>query len=271
MKQFTYKEPIRNLDRFINEKELISKHECPEWVMEHLQEGRMMCDLFGADKVRETIKNIGLNYGSVFDVVFVENGSDIYDGWILLEPRIAKSKDGYTGVGKNRRYHPSVYMDAYAIKSPWSSPELSRLLRALFLSIDERLTGKTLSRIVEGEVSLVEIKVDDLIKSYGIGEMSLKDAYNKLRWEKKSVERKESKIKLYCYSPCLVYVETDKGTIYLPLEGLVRGDRKDCDDTMLKYLYQDAYKEHEDKLEWMKELRDTPEYKVIEDVFFNKD
>lgn len=271
MKQFTYKEPIRNLDRFINEKELISRHECPEWIMEHLQEGRMMCDLFGADKVRDMIKNIGLNYKSIFDVVFVENGSNAYDGWILLEPRIAKSKDGYTGVGKNRRYHPSVYMDAYAIKSPWSSPELSRLLQTLFFSIDERLTGKTLSKIVEEKVNLTNIRVNDLIKSYDIGEMTLGDAYSKLRWEGKVVKRRESKIKSYCSSPYLVFIETDKGTIYLPLEGLVRGDRKDCDDTMLKYLYQDAYKDHEDKLEWMEELKDTPEYKVMESVFFNKD
>ena len=271
MKQFTYKEPTRNLDRFIDERGLILKHECPEWIMEHLQVGRMMCDLFGANKVREMIKNIGLDYKSIFDVVFIESGSNAYDGWILLEPRIARSKDGYTGVGKNRRYHPSVYVDAYAIESSWGSPELSRLLEALFLSIDERLTGKTLSKIGEVNVNLADIKVNDLIKSYDIGEMTLIDAYSKLRWEKKTIEKKRSKIKLYCYSPYIVFIETDKGTIHLPLEELIKGDRKECDDVMLKYLYQYAYKDREDKLGWMKELKDTPEYKVIEDIFFNKD
>lgn len=271
MNQFTYMESKHNLDRFINENVLILKYQCPEWIIKYLQDGQMMCNLFGEDKVRETIKNIDLNYKSVFDVVFIENGSNVYDRWILLECKIAKSKEHYTGVGKNRRFHPSVYMDAYAMESPYSSVELNRLLSALFFSIDERLTGETLSKIVEKKVNLTDIKIDDLIKSHNIGEMTLKDAYNKLRWEEKATKKKESKIKLYCSSPYLVFVETDKGTIYLPLEGLVRGNRKDCDDTMLKYLYQDAYKEHEDKLEWMKELRNTPEYKVIEDVFFNKD
>lgn len=270
MKQFTYKESTHNLDRFINERELISKHECPEWIMEHLQEGRMMCDLFGADKVREMIKNIGLDYKSVFNVVFIESDSNAYDGWILLEPRIAKSKECYTGVGKNRRYHPSVCVDAYVIESPWSGVELDRLLKTLFLSIDERLTGKTLSKIEEVNVSLADIKVNDLIKSYDIGEMTLIDAYNKLRWGIKSIEKKRSKIKLYCDSPHIVFIETDKGTIHLPLEELIKGDRKECDDIMLKYLHQPAYKDHKDKLGWMKELKDTPEYKVIEDVFFNK-
>lgn len=270
MKQFTYKDSTHNLDRFIDEKGLISKHECPEWIMEHLQEGRMMCNLFGADKVREMIKNIGLDYKSVFDVVFIESDSNAYDGWILLEPRIAKSKECYTGVGKNRRYHPSVYVDAYAIRSSWSGPELSRLLKVLFLSIDERLTGKTLSKIEEVSVSLADTKVNDLIKSYDIGEMTLIDAYNKLRWGIKSIEKKRSKIKLYCHSPYIVFIETDKGIIHLPLEELIKGDRKECDGIMLKYLHQPAYKDHEDKLGWMKELKDTPEYKVIEDVFFNK-
>lgn len=192
------------MDRFIDERGLISKHKCPEWIMEHLQEGRMMCDLFGADKVREMIKNIGLDYRSIFDVVFIESDSNAYDGWILLEPRIARSKDGYTGVGKNRRYHPSVYVDAYAIKSSWGSPKLSRLLEALFLSIDERLTGKTLSKMEEVNVNLVDIKVNDLIKSYDIGEMTLIDAYSKLRWEKKNIEKKKKQDKivllfsLYC-------------------------------------------------------------------------
>lgn len=271
MKQFTYTEARNNLDRFINENELIFKHQCPGWITKYLSEGEMMCDLFGEDKVCEMIKNIRLRYENIFEVIYMESDGDVPSGWILLESKIAKSKERYVGVGKNRRFYPSVYVDAYAIKNSYSSAELSRLLRALFFSIDKRFTEGVFAEIKKGKECLADIKVNDLIKSHGIGEMTLRDAYNKMRWEENIVEKKGNKIKLYCSSPYLVFIETDKGIIHLPLEGLIKGDKKDCDDTMLKYLYQDAYKEHKDKLGWMEELKGTPEYKVIEDVFFNKD
>lgn len=271
MKQFTYTESKNNLDRFINEDKLIFKHQCPDWVTKYLPEGKMMCDLFGEDKVREMIKSIGLEYKSIFEVVFVENGNGVCDRWILLESEIAKSKERYAGVGKNRKFYPSVYMDAYAIPTPYGSAELGRLLNALFFSLDKRLVGEIFSKEVDGEISLTNIKVNELIKSHNIGDMTLSEAYDKLRWKKEAIKRKTSKIKLYCSSPYLIFVETDRGTIHLPLEGLIKGNKRDCDNTMLKYLYQYAYKDHEDKLEWMEELKDTPEYKVMESVFFDKD
>lgn len=267
MKQFTYTESKNNLDRFIEEDRLILKYQCPEWITKHLPEGQMMCDLFGEDKVCETIENIGLDYKSIFEVVFIENGSNVYDKWILLETKIAKSRERYTGVGKNRRFYPSVYMDAYAIPTLYRSAELGRLLNALFFSLDKRLVGEIFSKEVDGEISLTNIKVNELIKSHNIGDMTLGEAYDKLRWKKEAIKRKTSKIKLYCSSPYLIFVETDRGTIHLPLEGLIKGDKKDCDNTMLKYLYQYAYKDHEG----MEELKDTPEYKVMESVFFDKD
>lgn len=265
MEQNSFK-MVKNLDRAVNEGKLLAKADM-EWIWRNTNEGKYLVDWFGENKVKQAAEKAMIKLSDVFKIEYLQYNEDM-EWCLLLERNVAGAK---TRDPQDRRKKIYMMVDAVAIPSPYKDVALNKVYKNLFFSLDERLSGMIFKKKILVKKSKIYQKVSELIKERPqIAEMELTEVYHYFFGIFEEVEVEESKFSLYCNNDraWIIYLSSNEGTIHLDLEALLKKDKERLLDTMKHYLYQLAYEEETDKEAWLERQKATPEFKMIEEIFF---